>query len=63
MAEAVVKVMKDEKVKGPRGKDFGLVFLGPLPSPGTVANKLSQTPKSSMLRHLTQMLADIGQKQ
>lgn len=40
MAEAVVKVIKDEKVKGPRGKNFGLIFLGPLTSPGTLAGKL-----------------------
>lgn len=33
----VVKVIKDQKVKGPRGKDFGLVILGPLTSPVKLA--------------------------
>lgn len=34
------EVIKDEKVKGLRAKDFGLVILGPLTSPGMLVGRL-----------------------
>lgn len=40
MAEAVVKVIQDEMIKGLRGKDVGSVIWGPLISPGMLVGRL-----------------------
>ena len=40
MAEAVMKVIEDEKVSRSSGKDFGLVILGLLTSPRMLAGRL-----------------------
>ena len=40
MAEAVAKVIQDETIKGLRGKDVGLVILGPQTSSGILVGRL-----------------------